>query len=151
MGVPLLALAARPCESGTFAPFICAASALLSPSARTGVAHTSAAAANRNVFIATSFAKSSGDLRLFQRGGEGARQILGGTHAPIVQEHHSRAPAGHVLVDGDDVDPAVAQRLEYVLQLALQHREVAVDEGGGRRPPPTNTRRASVSPPPPPA
>ena len=35
---------------------------------------------------------------------------------------------GHVLVDGDDVDVGLAQRLEHALQLALLHREVTVDD-----------------------
>src|SRR5438105_8927609 len=87
----------------------------------------------------------SGDLGLLQRRGERARQVFGATHAPVVQEEHPRLLVRHVLVDGDDVDAAGAQRLEHLLQLALDHGEVAIDNraivGPGERGPGVHAHR----------
>src|SRR5947208_7293823 len=44
-----------------------------------------------------------------------------------MEKEDPRLLAGHVRVDRDDLDPALAQRLEYALQLRFEHREVAVD------------------------
>ena len=48
-----------------------------------------------------------------------------------MKEQDARLLAGHVLVDSDDVDAALAQRLQHRLQLGFQHREVAVDDRDG--------------------
>src|SRR5689334_22202489 len=59
---------------------------------------------------------------------QSAREILGPSHAPVVEEVHARRLASHVLMDGHDVDVGASQRLEHALELALEHGEVAVDD-----------------------
>src|SRR5215471_15216835 len=58
----------------------------------------------------------------------GRGEIGGLAAAPVVEKEDARRLPRHVRVDGDHVDPAPAQRLEHVLELALGHREVAVDD-----------------------
>ena len=48
-----------------------------------------------------------------------------------MQEEDARLFAGHVRVDGNDVDAGVSQCLEHVLQLGFEHGEIAVDDGLG--------------------
>lgn len=46
-----------------------------------------------------------------------------------MQEQVARLLVGHVLVNRDDVDVRSAHGLQHWLQLARQHREVAVNDG----------------------
>src|SRR6266403_4391638 len=61
-----------------------------------------------------------------------ARQLLGRPFAPEMEEHDARLLVRHVRVDGNDVDVGRPERPQHRLQLALQHREVAVYHGGLR-------------------
>jgi hypothetical protein len=45
--------------------------------------------------------------------------------AVIVQEDDHGLHAGHVMVDGDDVDAVGAQRLQHRRHLVLQHGDIA--------------------------
>src|SRR3989442_15417504 len=47
-----------------------------------------------------------------------------------MEEHDARLLVRHVRVDGDDVDVGRPERPQHRLQLALQHREVAIYHGG---------------------
>src|SRR5262245_61486028 len=62
-------------------------------------------------------------------GFETTREVLGLALRPVVQKHDARLLMCHVVVDRDDVDVRTAQRLENILKLVLEHREVAIDDG----------------------
>jgi hypothetical protein len=67
-------------------------------------------------------------LRLGERGLDHVREILGPLDLPVVQEHDPRRLVRHVVVDGDDVDPAGAYCLQSRLRLRFRHREISVDD-----------------------
>jgi hypothetical protein len=46
-----------------------------------------------------------------------------------VQEEDHRSGISHVLVDGDDTKSVAAERFQYRLYFALQHRNIARDYG----------------------
>src|SRR2546427_391148 len=62
------------------------------------------------------------------------RELLGRALRPEVQKHDARLLVRHVVVDRDDVDVRVTQRLEDILQLVFEHREVAIDHRGSLAP-----------------
>src|SRR2546425_12318832 len=73
-------------------------------------------------------------LLRIQGGSESPRELLGRALSPEVQEHDAWLLVRHVVVDRDDVDVRVTQRLEDVLELVLEHREVAIDHRGSLTP-----------------
>src|SRR6266516_5097186 len=54
-----------------------------------------------------------GLARFAQRGLEGGRQLVRRSGAPVVQEIDRRLRPRHVMVDRDDIDAVLAQRLEH--------------------------------------
>src|SRR5438094_8142186 len=76
-----------------------------------------------------------GSLLLRIQGGlDTPRELFGRALRPEVQEHDARLLVRHVVVDRDDVDVRVTQRLEDVLELILEHREVTIDHRGSLAP-----------------
>src|SRR5262249_59401032 len=67
-----------------------------------------------------------------ERGLDSSREFLRRTLRPEVEKHDARLLVRHVVVDRHDVDVRVTQRLEDILKLVLEHREVAIDYGGLR-------------------
>src|SRR4029079_15774806 len=66
---------------------------------------------------------------LIERRAQATSEILCAPHSPVMEQHDARLLSRHVLVDGDDLDVRVTEGLEYRLQFALGHGEVAVDHG----------------------
>src|SRR5919198_300524 len=67
--------------------------------------------------------------RAVERGTEPARELLRRTRSPVVEEEDAWLLPGHVLMDGDDIDVRLAERLQHGLELVLEHREIAVHDG----------------------
>src|SRR5262245_8397568 len=63
-----------------------------------------------------------------ERGLDPLGQVRGAADAPIMEEQDPRLLAGHVLMNGHDVDAGAPQGLEHSLELGLQHCEVSVDD-----------------------
>src|SRR5438093_3401929 len=101
-------------------------------SAREGVAERTPAMLRRGHRASARLdGRPAGSLLLrIQGGSDSPRELLGRALSPEVQKHDARLLVRHVVVDRDDVDVRVAQRLEHVLELVLEHREVAIDHRG---------------------
>src|SRR5581483_6260720 len=80
---------------------------------------------------------------LAERGFERRRELVGRPRAPIVKEVHGRPRMHHVLVDRDDVEAVLPQRLQDGRDLAGEHRDVAGDRGTVVR---ADERRPGVEP-----
>src|SRR5262249_49417344 len=63
------------------------------------------------------------------------REFLRRVLRPEMQKHDARLLVRHVVVDRDDIDVRVTERLEDVLELVLEHGEVAIDHGRTLAPP----------------
>src|SRR5437870_6839340 len=105
-------------------------------SAREGVAERTPAMMRRgHRASARTDGRPPGSLLLRIQGGlDTPRELLGRALSPEVQEHDAWLLVRHVVVDRDDVDVRVTQRLEDVLELVLEHREVAIDHRGSLAP-----------------
>src|SRR6266849_8762879 len=78
---------------------------------------------------------SPGSLLLRVEGGSELRRVLlRRALSPEVQKHDAWLLVRHVIVDRDNVDVRMTQRLEDVLELVLEHREVAIDHRGSLAP-----------------
>ena len=60
---------------------------------------------------------------------ESHRQFVCGPGAPVVEKDDHRAIAGHVVMNGDDIETVLAQRLQHRSHFALEHRDVADELG----------------------
>src|SRR2546427_3156474 len=73
-------------------------------------------------------------LLRIEGGSDSPRELLSRALSPEVKKHDARLLVRHVVVDRDDVDVRVPQRLEDVLELILEHCEVAIDDSGSLAP-----------------
>src|SRR5215475_9344574 len=75
-------------------------------------------------------AVSGGGFAEFVEGGlESGGQLVCWAAAPVVEEDHHRAVAGHVVMNGYYVEVILAQRLQHRSYFAFEHGHIAGDRG----------------------